>query len=168
VRENKLSIRHKNKNRFSVEFCSSLEMERFAVEKFSGNFNLESSIVSTMRALNDSFYICNLSDIIRKYEEWKEFLPRVKPFYAVKCNDDINVLKTLASLGCSFDCASLWEIEKILALQVDPQRIIFANTTKIASHVEFAKRECSGKIRFLTFDNEDEIHKIFKIYPDAK
>jgi ornithine decarboxylase len=138
------------------------------VEKFSGTFNLENAIASTFKILNDSFYICNLSDIIRKFQDWRKFLPRVEPFYAVKCNDDINVLKTLASLGCSFDCASLWEIEKILALNVDPQRIIFANTTKISSHIEFAKRHCDGGIRFMTFDNEDEIYKIFKVYPDAK
>lgn len=137
-------------------------------EKFSGNFNLEHSISKTLESLNDSFFICNLTDIIRKYKDWRDFMPRVKPFYAVKCNDDINVLKTLASLGCSFDCASLWEIEKILALKVDPQRIIFANTTKIASHIEFAKRKCNGKIKFMTFDNEDEIYKISKTYPDAK
>lgn len=137
-------------------------------EKFSGSFNLENAIESTFKILNDSFYICDLSDIIRKYEDWRKFLPRVTTFYAVKCNDDINVLKILASLGCSFDCASLWEIEKILSLNVDPQRIIFANTTKVSSHIEFAKSHCKGGIRFLTFDNEDEIYKILKVYPDAK
>lgn len=143
-------------------------MKKSILKKFSGDFNLENSILSVQKNLNDSFFMCNLSDIIRKYEDWRKFLPRVKPFYAVKCNDDINVLKLLASIGCSFDCASLWEIEKILALNVDPQRIIFANTTKISSHIEFAKRQCNGKIRFMTFDNEDEIYKIFKVYPDAK
>ena len=141
-----------------------LVKEKSLLRKFSGDFNLEKSILSVQETLDESFYMCNLSDIIRKFEDWRKFLPRVKPFYAVKCNDDINVLKILASLGCSFDCASLWEIEKILALNVDPQRIIFANTTKISSHIEFAQR----KIRFMTFDNEDEIYKIFKVYPDAK
>lgn len=145
-----------------------LSSEKSFFKLYSGDFNLENLIVSTQKVLNDSFYICNLSDIIRKYQDWRKCLPRVKPFYAVKCNDDINVLKTLASLGCSFDCASLWEIEKILALKVDPQRIIFANTTKIPSHIEFAKDKCNGEIRFMTFDNEDEIYKIFKVYPDAK
>lgn len=33
-------------------------------------------------------------------------LPRITPFYAVKCNDSLSVLKTLASLGTGFDCAS--------------------------------------------------------------
>ena len=29
----------------------------------------------------DAFYICNLGEIIKKNEEWKDFMPRVKPFY---------------------------------------------------------------------------------------
>lgn len=134
--------------------------------KFSSSeLDLEKSIEKTLKIVNDSYYICNLSDVIRKYEDWVNFLPRVRPHYAVKCNDDINVLKTLASIGCSFDCATLWEIEKILSLNVSSNRIIFANTTKPAMHIEYARE---NDVHFMTFDNEDEIYKINKIYPSAK
>ncbi|XP_070490198.1 ornithine decarboxylase 2-like [Chironomus tepperi] len=132
---------------------------------FSKKFDLEDAIKKTLRIISDSFYICNLSDVIQKYEDWQRFMPRVKPHYAVKCNDDINVLKTLASVGCSFDCATLWEIEKIISLNVSTDRIIFANTTKIASHIDYAKQQ---NVNLMTFDNEDEIEKIIKIYPDAR
>jgi len=37
---------------------------------------------------------------------WHKALPRVTPFYAVKCNDSEAVVKTLAVLGAGFDCAS--------------------------------------------------------------
>ena len=37
---------------------------------------------------------------------WEAALPNVKPFYAVKCNDDVMVLKTLAAMGTGFDCSS--------------------------------------------------------------
>lgn len=37
---------------------------------------------------------------------WHKALPRVTPFYAVKCNDSKAVVKTLAVLGAGFDCAS--------------------------------------------------------------
>ncbi|KAG5668395.1 hypothetical protein PVAND_016335 [Polypedilum vanderplanki] len=99
---------------------------------YFSHFHLEKSIERSLKVENDSHYICNLSDLIRKYEDWKTYLPRVKPYYAVKCNDNINVLKLLAFIGCSFDCASAGEIEKILSLNVGPERIIFANTTKFA------------------------------------
>lgn len=135
------------------------------VKTFLNEFSLKNSITEMLSITSDSFYVCNLSDIIRKYKDWCENLPRVKPHYAVKCNDDLKVLQVLSKVGCNFDCASLWEMEKILKLNVDPSRIIFANTTKIPKHVEFAK---NNGIKFLTFDNEDELHKIAKIYPNAK
>lgn len=33
-----------------------------------------------------SFYLCNLSDVVRKYRDWITQLPSVKPHYAVGGN----------------------------------------------------------------------------------
>ena len=49
----------------------------------------------------------NIGELQRVYEEWKKALPRVHPFYAMKCNDDPVILKVLATLGTGFDCASM-------------------------------------------------------------
>lgn len=135
------------------------------VFKFQEKFDIEKSIGETVNLINDSYYICNLSDVVQKYDDWIKHMPRVHPHYAVKCNDDIKVLKTLASIGCSFDCATLWEMKQILSLNVDAERIIYANTTKIKSHIEYAKNH---NVTTMTFDNEDEIGKISAIYPQAK
>lgn len=86
-------------------------------------------------------------------------------FKKVKCNDDVEVLRALASVGCSFDCASAGEIKKILELDVAPERIIFANTTKPVKHMQYAK-ECN--VNLLTFDNVDEAYKILEIVPQAE
>ena len=48
----------------------------------------------------------NLGQLLNRYNKWMANLPQVQPFYAVKCNDDPVILKTLAALGCGFDCAS--------------------------------------------------------------
>ncbi len=48
----------------------------------------------------------DLGRLIQLYEDWLTALPTVTPFYAVKCNDDPALLKTLAALGTKFDCAS--------------------------------------------------------------
>lgn len=50
--------------------------------------------------------MADLGDILRKHLKWLKALPRVTPFYAVKCNDSRTVLKTLAAIGTGFDCAS--------------------------------------------------------------
>lgn len=112
----------------------------------------------------DPFYIFNIGDVIRKHQNWIEKMPRVAPYYAVKCNDNDVVLATLALLGTSFDCASKTEMSKILGLGVKPDRIIFANPAKSKSSLLFAK--LMG-VKMMTFDCEIELQKIKAFYPDA-
>lgn len=113
----------------------------------------------------DAFFVGDLGDIIQKHERWQKTLPRVKPFYAVKCNDDHAVLKTMVDLGLSFDCASKAEIQKILKYKVSPKRIIYANPCKQTSFLKYA---ASKHVSLMTFDNEDELHKVKAVYPTAE
>ncbi|XP_076107548.1 ornithine decarboxylase-like isoform X2 [Mytilus galloprovincialis] len=113
---------------------------------------------------DNAFAIGNLGDIIRKHRIWKECFPRIEPFY-VKCNDVDPVIKILADMGLAFDCASKIEIQKILDLGVDPSRIIYANTFKQSSFLKYAAEK---GVSLMTFDCEDELEKIKKVYPEAK
>lgn len=51
------------------------------LQVFPGQWDVESAIKSSQ--VDGSFYLCNLSDVIKKFHDWNEKLPRVKPFYAV-------------------------------------------------------------------------------------
>ncbi|XP_055623592.1 ornithine decarboxylase 1-like [Toxorhynchites rutilus septentrionalis] len=113
---------------------------------------------------DDPVHILDLDDVVAKHRVWREMLPRVETFYAVKCNDHPAVLRTLFALGTGFDCASRREIEKIIDLGADPSRIIFAHTTKSISSITFAK-QCG--IELLTFDGEIELDKIKQFHPGA-
>ncbi|XP_063846919.1 ornithine decarboxylase-like isoform X2 [Scylla paramamosain] len=113
----------------------------------------------------DPFYILDVGDIVEKVKLWKMKLPRVKPFYAVKCNNHPTVLKILAALGTGFDCASKAEIQNVLQLGVDQTRIIFANPCKPLSHLRSASKL---QIPLMTFDSESELQKISVYYPEAK
>jgi len=114
---------------------------------------------------NEAFYIVNLSTVVKKYNEWISLLPRVKPFYAIKCNPSPAIIKTLAHLGTSFDCASKTEIQQVLGSGISPSRIIYANPTKMKSHIEYAR---SSGVDLMTFDNSHELIKIAEIYPSAR
>ena len=76
------------------------------------NASLTSSVDEVIRSTirksgsDDPFYVVDVADIIRKHKTWTNSLPRVKPFYAVKCNPTPIMLETLTALGCGFDCAS--------------------------------------------------------------
>lgn len=113
----------------------------------------------------EAFYVCDIGEIVQKHKIWKLAMPRVEPHYAVKCNDSLTVIETLAALGTSFDCASKGEINKVLDLGVEPSRIIFANPAKPISHIRHA---ASVGVDTMTFDNESELHKVRDLFPTAK
>ncbi|GFS57813.1 ornithine decarboxylase [Trichonephila inaurata madagascariensis] len=113
----------------------------------------------------EPFYVVDVGDVVLKWKEWKEAMPRVEPFYAVKCNPDVVLLHVLAALGVNFDCSTKKEIETVLNVGVQPSRIIYANTCKGISHLKYADH--TG-VDLMTFDNEAELHKIKKTFPDAR
>ena len=55
--------------------------------------------------------IVDLGCVARLFRAWAAAMPRVTPFYAVKCNNDEAILSTLAALGAGFDCASDAEVK---------------------------------------------------------
>ncbi|ORX63929.1 hypothetical protein BCR32DRAFT_213216 [Anaeromyces robustus] len=113
----------------------------------------------------DPFLVCDIGQIVRQHIKWVTNLPRVEPFYAVKCNGDPYLLKTLVTMGTGFDCASKGEISKMLSYGVPPNKIIYANPCKQNSHIRFA---AANGVEMMTFDNIDELYKVKKYHPNAK
>jgi ornithine decarboxylase len=113
----------------------------------------------------NAFFIADLAEVYRQHLRWMRELPRVVPFYAVKCNPDPYILRLLASLGTGFDCASNGEIQSVLQMGIHPDRIIYANPCKAASFVRNAAKQ---GVRLTTFDNLDELDKIKKFHSKAK
>jgi len=125
---------------------------------------IEKKITST-KDKEEAFYFVDLATIIRKLKNWKGLLPRVKPFYAMKCNPNPVILASLAEMGVNFDCASKAEIQQILEMGVSPSRIIYANPTKMKSHISYAK---TVGVDLMTFDNACELRKIAEIFPESR
>uniref|UniRef100_A0A8C4QUD8 ornithine decarboxylase n=1 Tax=Eptatretus burgeri TaxID=7764 RepID=A0A8C4QUD8_EPTBU len=113
----------------------------------------------------NALFVGDLGAVVRKHAQWREALPRVSPFYAVKCNDSPAVITTLAALGTGFDCASKNEMGLVLSAGVPPDRIIFANPCKQLSHIKYA---ANNGVSLITFDNSIELGKIARTFPLAK
>ncbi|CDH59070.1 ornithine decarboxylase [Lichtheimia corymbifera JMRC:FSU:9682] len=113
----------------------------------------------------NAFFVADLGEVYRQHLRWKSLLPRIEPFFAIKSNPDPMVVKLLAALGLGFDCASKSEIQQVLQLGVDPERIIYANPCKQASFIRYAAQQHVAK---MTFDNAEELHKIKLLYPNAE
>ena len=107
------------------------------------------------------------------YREFKEALPRVQAYFAVKANSDPEIVKTLYKAGASFDVASFPEFMIVYVnIKVMPQKerqywiwdkIIYANTIKRQDTLEALDKYKP----LVTFDNSDELKKIKKHAPHA-
>uniref|UniRef100_A0A1I7XL36 ornithine decarboxylase n=1 Tax=Heterorhabditis bacteriophora TaxID=37862 RepID=A0A1I7XL36_HETBA len=114
---------------------------------------------------DDAFMLINLDMVMDRFRLWKRELPMIEPFYAVKCNTDAVLVRTLASLGVGFDCASKEEIDIVMEMGVCADRIIYANPCKTRSFIAHARER---EVRMMTFDNVEELEKINRIHSNAE
>ncbi|XP_051846778.1 antizyme inhibitor 2-like [Antechinus flavipes] len=113
----------------------------------------------------DAFIVADLGILAEQHQIFLKTLPRVTPFFAVKCNNSPSVLQVLANLGAGFDCASRGELEQVLKMGINPSRIIYANTCKQISYLQYA---ASHGVQLMTFDCEEELAKVAKFHPTAR
>lgn len=114
----------------------------------------------------DPFYMVDVGRIIMQMTKFKKHLPSVQPHYAVKCNPSPAIISVLSALGCSFDCASAAELRLVLDENyASCDEVIFANPCKSVSDMRRAE---SMGVRFVTFDNPDELAKLAANMPSCK
>ncbi len=86
-------------------------------------------------------------------------------FYAVKANPAPEILRLLASLGSSFDTASVAEIEMAMDAGAPASRISFGNTIKKERDVA---RAYELGIRLFAVDCVEEVEKIARAAPGSR
>lgn len=147
-------------------------LENHILEKY--NIKLYSEEYSSYDIINDflknnqneqPFYIIDIGEIIKAYEKWMLYFPKIKPYYAVKCNPNPALLHVLSCLGTYFDCASENEIKTIIEITNNPKTIIFANPCKMSSQIKYAR---ANDVDMMTFDCEEELYKIRLYHPYAE
>eukprot|EP00052_Salpingoeca_macrocollata_P011590 m.89441 g.89441 ORF g.89441 m.89441 type:complete len:510 (-) comp18121_c1_seq1:128-1657(-) len=148
-------------------FCQVLKRYQCGTYDFAGPSGLKSiaSGIILEEGLDDSFYIVDLMNTFRLYKAWTEAMPRVEPFYAVKCCPEPSIIETLVACGTGFDCASAAEIELVLQCGARPEQIIFAQPCKRPSDLRLAK---ARGVMLSTFDCVAELEKVAKIYPEME
>jgi len=111
------------------------------------------------------FLVVNLGIIKKKYEDLTGCFPFTKIHYAVKANPDIEVLKLLRDLGSSFDVASVFELRKLLSIDVSADRISYGNTIKKSKDV---REFYDAGVRLFVTDSESDLRNIAKAAPGSK
>lgn len=124
---------------------------------------------SRIRACADQhetpFLVVDLKTIDRAYDDLVAGFPYAKVFYAVKANPANEVLSLLRDKGSNFDIASIYELEKVLALGVKPEQISYGNTIKKSKDIRAFYEK---GVRMYATDSEADLRNIAKAAPGSR
>ncbi len=110
------------------------------------------------------FLVVNLDIIENNYKEVVKNFPFAKVYYAVKANPAPEAIRLLNSLGTSFDVASKYELDLVLANGGTVDRISYGNTIKKREDIKyFYDKGC----RFFVSDSEEDTRNIAEFAPGS-
>ena len=111
------------------------------------------------------FVVVHLETIKKKYQELHQCFPFAKIYYAVKANPAVEIIRLLSDLGCYFDIASIYELDRVLGEGVTPERVSFGNTIKKAKDVRAFYEK---GVRLFATDSEQDLENIAREAPGSK
>ncbi|NXT35354.1 AZIN2 inhibitor, partial [Pelecanoides urinatrix] len=135
-------------------------------EGFTTRDLLENLLVELCQAGDQqAFFVADLGDIVKKHLRFLKALPRVKPYFPVKCNGSEGVIRLLAELGAGFACTNKAEIARVQSIGVPADKIFYSSPCKQVAHIKYA---ASRGVQLMAFDNEVELSKVARSHPHAR
>lgn len=110
------------------------------------------------------FLVIDLPTIAQHYDTLAEHFPYASIYYAVKANPAAEVISLLRDKGSSFDVASIYELDRLLSLDVDPARCSFGNTIKKSKDIRYFHDK---GVRLFATDSEEDLRNIAREAPGA-
>lgn len=111
------------------------------------------------------FVVIDRQIIADAYDQLGTCFPFAKIYYAVKANPAVEIIELLRDKGSSFDIASIYELDKVMATGVGPERISYGNTIKKARDIRYFYEK---GVRLFATDSEADLRNIAKAAPGSK
>lgn len=108
--------------------------------------------------------VIDLAMVRAKLDQFRRWLPGCGVHFAVKSNPSSELLAEIARNGAGFEVASIYELEDLADLGVDPAGVLFSNPVKPGGHIRRAHQ--MGTWRFAV-DSVEEVAKVADNAPGA-
>ncbi|MDT8427395.1 MAG: type III PLP-dependent enzyme [Pseudomonadales bacterium] len=122
-----------------------------------------------MKQLADSketpFVVIDTQTVAFHYDTLVEHFPYASVYYAVKANPAIEILTLLRDKGANFDVASIYELDKLLSLDIATERCSFGNTIKKSRDIRYFYEK---GVRMFATDSEADLRNIAKAAPGSR
>ena len=131
----------------------------------NGELHCEDVKVSAIaKEVGTPFYLYSHHTLVDHFTKIQKAFATVNPLicFAMKANDNLAVLKTLADHGAGFDIVSVGELKKALKIGADPKKIVFASVGKTEEEIAYALE--AG----ILFFNVESVHELAEINRIAK
>lgn len=132
--------------------------------KFKNNeLYCENVKVSTVaKNVGTPFYLYSHNTLVDHFTKIREAFKVLDPIicFAMKSNDNLAVLKTLANLGAGFDIVSVGELKKVMKIKADLKRVVFASVGKTEEEIEYAIKAGILLFNVESLPELDEINRI--------
>ncbi len=123
------------------------------------------AISEVAAAVGTPFYLYSTATLQRHFTVFDEALDGLehKIFYAMKANDNIAVLRTLAAMGAGMDVVSGGEYAKARAAGVSGDMIVFSGVGKTEAEM---RQVLAGGIRQFNVESEPEMRQLSRVATD--
>lgn len=110
--------------------------------------------------------IMSTDPVLKQINSFKRVMPNIQINYAVKCNPQHEVLQLLHDNGCSFDVASIAEVEMLTKINgIDFSKVLYSNPVR---PVRYIQRAAQLGIRWFVVDSINEVDKVVNNCPDPQ
>jgi len=123
------------------------------------------SVNDIAAAVGTPFYVYSTATLERHFTVFDEALHGLphKIFYAMKANDNLAVLRTLAAMGAGMDVVSGGEYAKARAAGVAGDMIVFSGVGKTEAEMRMV---LAGGIRQFNVESEPELRQLSRVAVD--
>jgi ornithine decarboxylase len=111
------------------------------------------------------FLVMDTATVLRSLDALRHNFPYAKVYYSVKANPSPEIIGLLNAQGCCFDVASVYELDMVLRLGVDPARIACGNTIKKRKDVQSFYEK---GIRLFVTDAHGDMRNIAEMAPGSR
>ncbi len=111
------------------------------------------------------FLVMDMATVQQSIEAFRQNFPYAKIYYPVKTHPAREIITLMRDQNCCFDTASIYELDRLLGLGVDPARIGCGNTIKKRKDIRSFYEK---GVRLFVSDAEADLRNIAELAPGSK
>ena len=119
-------------------------------------------VAAIAQSVGTPFYLYSHHTLVDHLTKIQKAFETLNPLicFAMKANSNLAVLKTMADHGAGFDVVSMGELKKVLKIEADPKKIVFASVGKTEKEIRFA---LETGILFFNVESVPELEEINRV-----